>query len=447
MVKKELGEEDSEGDIFLEDNIPKDFEDLDKTFRCPICADLFDKAVTIKDCGHTYCSVCIRRYFTAIRTGVHRQAKSCPTCRTTINALDVEKALVMNRSIQEGVKAFKQILLNHHRSSKDEVLHSPSTRSQRRRRKSKRKSPATIDNSQSTHGQEIYFSENDSERGDEEKPIQQKIESRNYARMKKKDLQRLCKNWKIPTYGSEQELLDRIRKYQNMWNAEVFSIDPKKPSDIAAKLTKEEQAQRDEMQRAQKSGVENSKEYMKKLNASRKSGDRKITSGDATFDEKLKANFDAMTAQLQSRTEKNTKSSSKILKASNIDESLDTAYNDNDKHLSCGMKKRTPVTVPTVSSIETNGVEHCSSNSTDTNQKTESLSPPIHQASLRGTKPSSTIPVHRISFAGKRGRDKKKTISPSSSFTMNRIGWACGRCTYENKGIDYVCQMCGHRKI
>jgi len=226
-----------------------------------------------------------------------------------------------------------------------------------------------------------------------------------------------------------------------------FSVSiPKKPSEIAAVLIKEEQAQRDEMQRAQKSGAENSKECMRKLNASRKSGDRKITSGNATFDEKLKANFDAMTAQLQSRTEKNTKSSSNILKTSNINESIDTTSDDNDKNLPCDMKKRTPATVPTVSSIETNGVEHCSGNSTDMNQKTESLSPPIHHASLCSTKSSSTVSVRRISLAGKRDRDKKKTKSPASSSATNRIGWACGRCTYENKGIDYVCQMCGYRK-
>jgi ribosomal protein S27AE len=469
MAKKLLGGEDSEDNIFLEVNIPKDFEDLDQTFRCPICASLFDKAVTIKECGHTYCSVCIRNYWVAIRNGVHRQEKACPICRKTVNVMDVEKALVMNRSIQEGVKAFKQMLLSHYRTSKRLLEDSPPPRSPRCRRNRKRMSSATREYDQSSHGDE------DSRSGDEEIPIRQKMESRNYARMKKKDLQRLCREFKIPTSGSEQELIDRMRNYQNMWNAELLhSIDPQNSSDIAAKLKREEQAQRNEKKRAQMTGATNSKECMRKLNATLRSGNQKVTSGNATFDKKLKANFEAMTAQIQSRMKKGKKLCINTVKITNIDESVDMSDERKKKKLSGGIEERIPMTAPSASSIEIIDVESCTDlpdssigfSTIDMNQKDKSLPSPSHfiaspktklssskqsssarhQSSSCSTKPHTTEPVGQRLIANMCSENKKKSASPASSLGTNRVGWACGRCTYVNKGIDYVCLICGYRR-
>ena len=90
--------------IFNEENIPEELQEIDQTFRCSICGNLFDKAVSIKDCGHTYCSVCIRSHWKAVMHGIHRQPKSCPICRTIlVNQHDINSALVMNRSVQESV--------------------------------------------------------------------------------------------------------------------------------------------------------------------------------------------------------------------------------------------------------------------------------------------------------------------------------------------------------
>jgi hypothetical protein len=460
MAKKHLAGEDSEDNIFLEANIPKDFEDLDQTFRCPICASLFDKAVTIKECGHTFCSVCIRNYWVAIRNGVHRQEKACPICRKIVNGMDVEKALVMNRSIQEGVKAFKQMLLNHARTSRHPLEDAPPPRSPRCRRNKKRMSVATREYDQSTHGDEDSGS-----CGDEEIPIRQKMQSRNYARMKKKDLQKLCREFKIPTSGNEQELMDRMRNYHNMWNAELLhSIDPQNPSDLAAKLKREEQAQQNEKKLAQMNGATNSKECIRKLNATITSGNKKVTSGNATFDKKLKANFEAMTAKLQAQRKKEKKlgACSNTVKISNIDESVDTA--NERKKLAVGIEERIPVTAPAASSIDIIDVESSTDladssmglSSIDMKQKDESLttlnsskhpSSVRHQSSSwRSTKPQTTELVGQRSIAKKCSENKKRSTSPSSSVRTNRMGWACGRCTYVNKGIDYVCQICGSRR-
>eukprot|EP00535_Pseudo-nitzschia_heimii_P007066 CAMPEP_0197190686 /NCGR_PEP_ID=MMETSP1423-20130617/22150_1 /TAXON_ID=476441 /ORGANISM="Pseudo-nitzschia heimii, Strain UNC1101" /LENGTH=414 /DNA_ID=CAMNT_0042643133 /DNA_START=268 /DNA_END=1509 /DNA_ORIENTATION=+ len=351
MVKKHNLSEGTEEVLFLEDNIPKDFEDLDRTFRCSICASLFDKAVTIKECGHTFCSVCIRNYWVAIRNGVHRQEKSCPICRTTVKVMDVEKALVMNRSIQESVKAFKQMLLIHHRSSNDQI-----EGSKRKRRSSKRTSSETGDENKFCHEDENDSCGNDSNKRNNEIPVQKRMQSRNYDRMKRKDLQNLCKELTIPTTGTEQELANRLRNYQNMWNAEVMhSIEPKKPSDIAAKLKKEEQAQREEKRRAKMNGSANVSECIRKLHASMRSDDRKCTSGNATFDRVVKSNFKNLTDQLKLRMNKKQASTTIVADTlSYVDKSVDEA---STTQLSSEMAER--ASAPDASCIEYIDVEFC----------------------------------------------------------------------------------------
>lgn len=367
MAKKHYSEQDNEYVLFTEDNIPKDFKDLDQTFRCPICASLFDKAVTIKECGHTFCSVCIRSYWVAIRNGVHRQEKSCPICRTTVNVMDVEKALCINRSVQEGVKAFKKLLLDHYESSKDQI------EGCKRQRRS-----ATQKQNKYSNGVEDNLCRNDSKKRDEGIPIKKKMQSRNYARMKKKELQSLCRELMIPTTGSEQELMNRLRNYQNMWNAEVLhSIDPKSPSAIASKLKKEEQAQREEKIKAKMNGYANAGACIKKLNASIRSGDKKTTSGNAAFDRELKANFKAMTAKLQLQMKKNLASPNIAANtSSNSDKPVGKA---NTKQLSSGVGEKVSMSVPDASCIECIDVESCSDTSS---RSTRNLAIDLNQSSL-----------------------------------------------------------------
>ncbi len=457
MAEQDTGNDINEDIIFLESNIPKDFEGLDQTFRCQICASLFDKAVAIKDCGHTFCSVCIRNYWVAVRTGIHRQKKSCPICRTPVDSMDIEKALVMNRSIQEGVKAYKQILLKHHLSSSCQNEYSPSNRSQRSCRNRKRKSPTTKDYDDFSYGDNTRDTNDDR---DESSAILKKMESRNYGRMKKRELQKLCKEQKISASGSEQELIDRLRNYQNRWNAEVLhSINPKKPSDIAAELKKEEEAQLNEKKMAQRSGASSSQEYMRKLNASIKSGNQKITSGNATFDRKIKANFEAMTVELQARMKRRTRSR----RNDENDGSLDST---NATTVTTKIKDRALVASSSIEmidvetssevpgeSITNSGMDlreaatslvSSSTSSTSTEKKLSSFT--LDQSSMCTANHDETIMTGQRSLVDKRIKVKDRRRSPRSTLGTIRANWGCGRCTYENKGIDYVCQMCGHRK-
>ena len=459
MANKNVVGEESEEHIFLEDNIPENFKDLDQTFRCLICSNLFDKAVTIKECGHTFCSVCINMYWVSVRNGVHRQEKSCPICRTTVNVLNVEKALVMNRSIQEGVKAFKQLLINHHRSSKSGIENTTTPHIQSRRKSRKRKSPTTVDCDQSIDSDEICSASGDDEISDDELPIQHKIQSRNYSRMKKKELQKLCREYKISTSGSEQELIDRLRTFQNMWNAELLhSIDPQKPSDIAARLMKQEKAQHDEKKREQMYGGAHNKECIRKLNATLKSGDQKVTSGNMAFDKKLKTNFEAMTAELKSRMKKKVKSSPESSKTSVAHKSIDSAHCGNEKELSCDVKVASSIEIidiETQPDLPNKSIEV--SNSTDSSSRlmattgtnlvsSKQSSFDSHPPTPSITKSNSMKPVDTRSVSKTRSSSRKRRTNPLSSIARNQVDWACNRCTYINKGVDYLCQICGGRR-
>lgn len=461
MSKKELEEDVGEEELFLESNIPKEFLDLDHSFRCQICGDLFDKAVTIT-CGHTFCSVCIRNYWVATRTGKHRQKTACPSCRTPINVMDVEKALVMNRSIQEGVKAFKQILVQRDKSSKNPDEDSSSTQSQEKRRRSKRKSSATIDDVH--HGDGSFASENESNSADEELPIQQKMQSRNYSRMKKRELQKLCRDLKISATGNEQELRDRLRNFQNMWNAEVLhSIDPKRPSEIAAKLNSEEKAQQEERKLARANGASNVQNCMKNLNASIASGNNKVTSGNASFDKELKASFKAMTDKLKARMKNIGKRD-----ARSKNEIVGEPVYAGKERSTCTSEERVSRQGSATPTVEVIDIDSCSdvllgsSLTTDTNGKftqrpPTSSSGAFPEPNLRCSEQSSSssFPALRhetkSNFAGpslitSRRSDRTKKRRSTSSLVNSRMAWSCSRCTYENKGIDFVCQMCGHRK-
>ena len=257
----------------MERNISVAQEDIDipKALECSICGGLFDKAVSLKACGHTYCSLCIRSHWlTTSRPGIHRQSKKeCPLCRTSTGS-DVNNALVINHTIQRAVNAFK---------------------------------PAQLPPSKTgSYGNES--------------PINKRMQSRNYSGMKrngKKELQRICKEYNLATSGNEQELVDRLRCFECMWNAELDTIDtPVRPSELVAKFKEKESMLRKEKSLDIMTGRINHQKHMKKLKSSLLNDDNKrndkavseTSSGNEIFDAKFKSNFAELISQGRRRMKK-----------------------------------------------------------------------------------------------------------------------------------------------
>jgi len=438
-----LEKDDPANIIFQEDNIPLDLQDLDKTFRCSICGSLFGKAVTIKNCGHTYCSVCIRNHWVASRNGKHRKDKSCPMCRNAVDQ-DVDKALVMNRNIQEGVEVFKLMLLKTHKSPNQQIKDSSSSYRKRRRR-AVREVSNNIDygeGSNEDHENDCYNDNEEEEDEDQESTIQKRMQSRNYGRMGKRDLKNLCREYTLPTSGKDEDLKKRLRTFQCMWNAEIDSINPLKPSDLVKKLKKMEQAQRDEKNRALISGAANDSEHLKKLNASLKRENKVITSGNEKFDKRFNGNFERMEAQLRERESgsASVKSSTEVIEIIDIDFSSDLP--DGDRKMPAISSSETDQKLSTAMNEENDYVPYPARPILAPNKKSVSTSTNSSSAfsacGLRSIKNQYTA------------NSKKRRPSPSSnsySSPANSSTWACTYCTFENMSPHNLCTMCSKRKI
>ncbi|KAJ2873508.1 E3 ubiquitin-protein ligase rad18 [Coemansia aciculifera] len=76
------------------DTLPH-MRELDQLLRCPVCKEYFATAMVTSNCGHTFCSLCVRRCLT--------QETKCPSCRAPLT----ESELNPNRLIDSAVHTFK----------------------------------------------------------------------------------------------------------------------------------------------------------------------------------------------------------------------------------------------------------------------------------------------------------------------------------------------------
>ncbi|ORX74583.1 hypothetical protein DL89DRAFT_264422 [Linderina pennispora] len=78
---------------------PAEFAHLretDQLLRCPICKEYLDTAMASANCGHTFCSLCVRRCLS--------QKTQCPMCHDQLTESDLQPS----RLIDSLVKSFKQ---------------------------------------------------------------------------------------------------------------------------------------------------------------------------------------------------------------------------------------------------------------------------------------------------------------------------------------------------
>ena len=47
---------------------------LDTKLRCPLCGCLLEAPMVVKGCGHTYCSLCIRKHFNSPHARANKKA-------------------------------------------------------------------------------------------------------------------------------------------------------------------------------------------------------------------------------------------------------------------------------------------------------------------------------------------------------------------------------------
>jgi Zinc finger, C3HC4 type (RING finger) len=250
----------SETDIFVEYNMPKALSGLFQSLSCQYCGDLLSNAVCIKVCGHSFCYMCIRRVFQSNPTGMHRQKNTCITCRAETGQ-SADKQLVINRALQHAVIHFKNVVRSFHGINVTTA----------------EKSAARSARSRSV-----------------EEPITTRFSSRNYSKMKAKDLRDLCKHYGLSCRGGDQEVIDRIKLFAIKWNAELQSIAPKTPSEILDEMNQLENAHRNEQQQSFSNGLSHHSDLLKRINNAidHKNGSAGVVrSGNQHFDARFYAGF------------------------------------------------------------------------------------------------------------------------------------------------------------
>ncbi|KAJ1769787.1 E3 ubiquitin-protein ligase rad18 [Coemansia sp. RSA 1843] len=96
------------GSLELEDpgDWPSSFphlREIDQLLRCPICKEYFETAMVTSGCGHTFCSLCVRRCLT--------QETKCPSCRVVLTESDLRPSRIVD-SLMRAFRSGRQALLS-----------------------------------------------------------------------------------------------------------------------------------------------------------------------------------------------------------------------------------------------------------------------------------------------------------------------------------------------
>eukprot|EP01079_Euglenida_sp_SAG-EU17-18_P008477 gene8477-7754_t len=69
-------------------------EDLELVLSCAMCKEAWSAPVMLPGCGHTFCSLCIRKWL--------EQSQTCPQCKAAASA----SGLIPNRAVEEFTTQF-----------------------------------------------------------------------------------------------------------------------------------------------------------------------------------------------------------------------------------------------------------------------------------------------------------------------------------------------------
>ena len=109
-------DEDDDDDWPEQTDIGRKFSQLEQHLRCPIC-DEFLNNPQILLCGHTYCSICIRKHFDPQLNKT--SSGTCPSCREKAEPFDLRR----NSTICSIVQAYQSLRPMAHALVSNNSLH------------------------------------------------------------------------------------------------------------------------------------------------------------------------------------------------------------------------------------------------------------------------------------------------------------------------------------
>lgn len=439
--------------ITADDFIPQDLMALDESFRCTLCGGHFHAAVSIADpeCGHSFCSECIRNTFTAQMKSTQRQRK-CPACRCPVVK---EGIIIPNRALQEAVLAFQKTLderrkqhqKQQRQSDKESPLATPSpappTRSvSTTRRRNGQESPTHP--MEPAMGPSIFV---------DEPPVLTKKPKPIYANKNRKRLQEMCEKEGLPTKSSDsiQELKDRHEAFINLWNAETDAIHPRSARQLVEEIMNREQQRRKE----QLFGSGQTDHVA--LHALLENG----KSGNVAFEQRLNNNFAKMIREMKQRDlarkhKNNVTADQPTTDPEQSKELDDPPISTTSLPLDDDMETIKPSTYghrsPQAMTTQAPHMYDLLDSSNHEWSTTETASLPPTTKDYYETKAESSVPAgHLDSYSepSKRRLEQMRNLRPKRQKPSMVGPWNCERCTFYNETRTWVsalCEMCNMKR-
>lgn len=186
---------------------------IDNMLQCPICNDIYNgddtACMMLTQCGHNFCSQCIRRHF--------EDKRDCPECREAIKG-NIDKALINNRTIDLLGVQFSQC-----RKQLCELV---------------------------TNAEPLVKRDNEDNKSEMGSPSASTVSSKFVHRLGKakkhasvvynlksiKNLRSMCKEAGLSSKGGKEILEWRHREYVRLYNANLDAIHPKELTEIAEQV-------------------------------------------------------------------------------------------------------------------------------------------------------------------------------------------------------------------
>lgn len=278
-----------------------------------------------------------------------------------------------------------------------------------------------------------------------------------YHVMKKSKLQDLCKIEGISSKGSDHELKQRHLEFLRLWNAECDAKHPRSKDQLVREIAKRENAKKAEVKISMLSGIQSHKKYIERIKESRKAlgakedSSKKVSSGNASFDNTMKMGFKNL---IQSYSSRKPMAKNKVGKDA-VEEDGMTCQSGvpqgSDKTLLSSYLPTGKLPQQPLQYLKNSG----SVNPSPTTVVVRDLPQNgVATRSRSGLSKCVTNKVLNISSTPCSLSNSNSSVKPSASFSKNhtapelsRKKWICNHCTFVNEDIPWSntkakCGMC-----
>lgn len=220
----------------------KELDKLQEHLNCPICKELFNNPQILR-CGHSFCSLCIRKHLDRTINIGKNTFNQCPNCAESAEVVDLRP----NRSVAVVVQLFEKsrpallALLKQSISKADNEEEVIDTAVGHKGRGRKRANPASNNTAEVNNCVEVLNI--DFPNG---APITKRMPLHSFHKMQLSQIKKLvekatsCSKVRLRLDGNKDALEWRFREFVHLHNAQVDAINPKTMDWVINKINKME---------------------------------------------------------------------------------------------------------------------------------------------------------------------------------------------------------------